>query len=209
MIQPDIEAIASIRPDLVLFSMEDNPTQHTERLAVTGIASYVFPRNPDFNAISENYMELARLVKMENLAEEKMTRYRLDLAYHRVKRADSPRIAFFVSHRPLIAASGASFLGKIIADAGAVNIFGEGTAPYPLPSLELLVLRNPQFIVSIMPDAGRFFPELLKDFPGLEAVKHRRIYYIKPDHWGYYTPSDYVAAVRQLASILDGGGKGR
>ncbi len=203
IIQPDIETIAALRPDAVLFSMEDNPTQHTERLSATGIPSLTFRLNTGYAAITENYRTLARLLGKEKPCEKKLSRYAAEISGYTTAPGQKQRVAVFVSHHPLIAASASSFIGRIVGDAGGVNFLGEGFAPFTPVSAEFIVVRDPEVIISIMPDAAAFFSELLHDFPQVRAAKSGRIHYLKPDHLCYYTPKDYAASLRELAPIIN------
>jgi ABC-type Fe3+-hydroxamate transport system substrate-binding protein len=44
IIQPSIETIALLRPDLVIASEEDNAVQHLDRLKALGIRTVSFPK---------------------------------------------------------------------------------------------------------------------------------------------------------------------
>ncbi len=201
LLQPNLEAIISLKPDLVLFSMEDSPVQNTERISATGIPSYIFPRNDDYGDIEANFAALAGLVGMEERAASLTMEYRKRLASMKKNISDRPRVAFFLSRSPLIVATEGSFIGAVIRDAGGRAIL-EALIPYPLVSLETIVALRPDVIISLDPEASSFFDAIRKDLGNIPALKNNCIYSIKPDHICYYTPADYLHSVGELSEIM-------
>lgn len=201
LIQPDMEAIIALQPDIILLSEEDNSTQITERINATGIPAHTFSRNANFNAIGNNFIELGRLVGREALAAEKLAAYRRRLASI-AKPAMRPRVALFVSHNPLIAAAGASFVGAIIEAAGGENIFGAFDIPYPIVSAEYLVTLNPDIIISIIPAPDRYFIETLRKFTHITAIRRGAVYHIDPDMIGLYSPDMFLKSTELIRSML-------
>jgi iron complex transport system substrate-binding protein len=199
LIQPSIEAIISLKPDLILFSMEDNPIQSIERFGATGIATHAFGRNSNFEEICTNYLSLAEILGKKRLAMTRLEHYRRSLK--RVKGGDY-KIAVFISHNPLITASGNSYVGHIIKDAGGINCFDGLEVPYPIISTEYIIVKNPDIIISIIEGTENFFKNRLKNFQYIGAIKNNNIYSISPDRIAFYTPGDYVASVREVSEII-------
>jgi iron complex transport system substrate-binding protein len=201
MISPDIEKIVSLRPDVVLLSMEDNPTQPADRLFAIRVHCVVFQRNTGFSSIRENYLRLARLLGKVELARRKL------LVYERKPPGRAPagrplKVALFVSHNPLLAATASSFIGGVIEQAGGVNIFGRGLPAYAMASVEYILMRDPDVIVSIIPGSDGFFTGLFDSPRSVSALRAGNVYTIDPGHICYYSPADYVASVEELSSIL-------
>lgn len=199
LIQPSIEAIISLKPDIILFSMEDNPIQSIERFDATGIATHIFGRNRNFEEICTNYLSLAEILGKKRLAITRLEHYRRSL-----KRAEGRRytIAVFISHNPLITASGNSYVGRVIEDAGGINCFDELEVPYPIISTEFITVKNPDIIISIIEGTENFFKNRLKNFQYIGAIKNNNIYSISPDRIAFYTPRDYVASVKEISDII-------
>ncbi len=205
LVQPNIEKIVILKPDLVLFSREDNKVQFTEMLDATDIRTHIFGINDSFNAICANYLELAELIGKKELAEKKLARYKEIL-----RSIASPRremlISIFVSNEPLIGAGGNSFIGRMIGHAGGRNALGLLDQPYPVLSVEHLVNLNPDIIISVLHHDGSYqtpFSEILKNFPYLTAIKRNGIHTIPLDSVCYYTPGDYVTACGQISKIIN------
>ncbi len=210
LVQPNLEAIIRLKPDIVLFSSEDGPVQSIDRLEDAGVRMYRFSRNRNFHDICDNYLRLAAMLGREPEAREKIARYsdllrRTGEGRTSGTRRIPPTVAFFLSHRPLIAASEESFIAQVIRDAGGICVYSGTHGVYPLVSLESLVETDPAVIISMAGDdeAGAFYRRLSLDFRTLKAMKNRSFYVIDPDTIPYYTPADYVKSVARLAEILD------
>jgi iron complex transport system substrate-binding protein len=199
LIQPSIEAIISLKPDIILFSKEDNPIQSIERFDATGIATHIFGRNGNFEEICTNYLSLAEILGKKRLATTKIEHYRKSL-----KRVEGREytIAVFISHNPLITASGNSYVGQVIEDAGGINCFDGLDVPYPIISTEFITVKNPDIIISIIEGTENFFKNKLKNFQFIGAIKDNNIYSISPDRIAFYTPRDYVASVKEVSEII-------
>jgi iron complex transport system substrate-binding protein len=210
LVQPNLEAIIRLRPDIVFLSSEDGPVQSVDRLEDAGVPMYRFGRNRSFRDICDNYLRLAGMIGREPEAREKIARYSDLLKRARERRVSGNlsgllSVAFFLSHRPLITASEGSFIARIIRDAGGLCVYSGTRGAYPLVSLESLVDNDPAVIVSMAGDdeAGAFYRRLSRDFRSLKVVKYRTFYLIEPDTIPYYSPADYVESVARMAEILD------
>jgi len=209
LIQPHIEKIILLKPDLVLFSAEDGLVQNADRLTDAGVAFHRFARNKNFDDIVKNYLILADILGAEETARKKIRQYRemhdrvsgalpSDVALRR------PRAAFLLSCSPLIVVSNDSFIGQIIRDAGGACPFGGGGGPHPLISIETLVESDPDLIISMSggEDTGDFFRRLAADFGELKAVRNGNIFTVADTSLPYYTPADYVKSLGRIADMI-------
>jgi iron complex transport system substrate-binding protein len=207
LVRPNIEKIILMKPDIVFYSREDMAVQVVDRLTDSGLRTYCFERNADFIAICNNYIILARIIGRHEQALEKISRYRKRLEDIKLRTAAAENgspgqkkfsLVFFISHRPLIVASGLSYIGKIIKDSGAINCYDGADYPYPVVSMESLVTENPDIILSMDTAPGQFFRDILD----VKAARENRIYAVKPDPIAYYSPRDYVDSVAFIAALL-------
>ena len=198
---PNLEKILLLKPELVLFSEEDALTQRLEALESSGLRLHRFVRNTNFYDICANYIELGKLTGREDEARSKAAIYAGALSkLERNSREIS--LLVLVSHEPLITVSGMSFIGEIINDAGGRNIFADAPRPYPIINVESVVRRSPDAVI-IMSDGGvEYFRKKTDAFP-MKALINNNVFKIEHEHAAYYTPSDYVAAVKDFISILD------
>ncbi len=197
LMNPSIEKILSLTPDIVLFSEEDSAIQKTSRIISAGMKCKMFPSNTDFRTLCNNYIDLAELFGRKELGEHKVKLYNNELK--KISRRGAMTAVFLVSQRPLVTVSGKSYIGSILEDAGLKNAFqGLGT-PYPVVSAEAIVRTRPDIII-VMNEGPAFITELLNGF-SFPAVINRRIVQISDENIAYYTPSDYIASVKQISAI--------
>ncbi|HPA71860.1 MAG TPA: helical backbone metal receptor [Spirochaetota bacterium] len=206
IVLPNIELIFSLRPDAVLLSGSDVIAAHAPRMEALGLAVRRFGKNEGFDDIIANYRELAALLGKGREAEGKIESYRRELGS--IRKARGARCAFFVSHGPIVAAGGKSFIGAVIRDAGGSNVYGGIDIAYPIVSLETIVERDPDVIISMMPGAAEFFAKAPEEVPGVKALRGR-VFSVGDEHLPYYTPRDYLASVRAVAEILRNAEGGR
>lgn len=201
LMSPDLEKILSLKPDCVFFSSEDNNIQDTERLLSTGIPAYTFAKNKDFASIEKNFKQLAKMLEKENIAHEKMSGYKAALKSVTAN-PTKPRVAFLLSTSPLILVTQKSLIGRMIIDAGGNAVIADSRISYPIISLEIIVRQNPDIIIGLYPDDGNSIRGLFREFGNLTAIKNNNIYCMNPDHVCYYSPADYVNAVKELNHIF-------
>jgi iron complex transport system substrate-binding protein len=216
LVQPNFEKILMLKPDLVVSSEEDSLVQNVDRLASAGIAVQRFKKNRNFSDICENYIQLGKLLDREIRAREKTKGYHTQL--ERLKKesmhssagtakrgkpieTNLPQVAMFISHRPLMAVSEDSYIGKIIRDSGGICAYGRVDRPYPLVSFESLLKLDPDVVISVTGEKDDFF-EKLRVFPQLKCRMKNGIYTISHETISYYTPADYLDSVRIITGIL-------
>ena len=75
LVQPNLEAIIRLRPDIVFLSGEDGPVQNIDRLENAGVRIHRFGRNRNFRDICDNYLLLAVMLDREREARNNIARY--------------------------------------------------------------------------------------------------------------------------------------
>ncbi len=202
LINPSIEKIVALRPDLVVLSEEDGAVQNVPMLNRLDVPTRVFARNDAYPAIRDNYLLLARVVGREREAMLRLGEYRarLDSITHR---DGASGIAFFVSYSPLVTVSGRSFMGAVIRDAGGRNVYEDISTPFPLVSMESLVARNPDMIVIMRDGSENDFMRALARYGAMKAVAAKRVYTVDPDDVSHYTPACYVRAAGIIADLIE------
>lgn len=202
---PNIEKIILLKPDAVLYSVEDAAVQRTEQLTAMGIKLFSFRRNADYKTICDNYRYLARILGKEELADKKLAAYNKRLEEIKIKAAENrvkPSAAFFVSQEPLITVSRLSFISGIINDAGGINVYHYLEKAYPMVSAESLIILKPDIILSMMPDGEKFFSRLLSGYNMEEKNLSGKVYPINPDNAALYTPGNYVSSAEEISGKI-------
>ena len=177
-INPSLEEIASLKPDLVLVTKLNrlDTVQELERL---GIAAYA----TDPHTVDEIRSSVHRLAEIlgNPAAGEALDRELLlqeTSLQQRLRNAAPIRVLFVVWTDPLISVGKHTFIADALVHAGAVSVV-ESSQDWPQMSLEEMVRLQPEYLVfaSGHSEAVSRDVEALARRPGwdqLEAVKHRR-----------------------------------
>lgn len=202
-LNPDLEKVIRLRPDIVFISEEDIYIQKTALLRDFGLTVVAVGKNPDFDSMCSNYIFLAGLIGKESAALEKIRVYKERVAATGASVSGRrPRIVFLVSAKPLVSVSAGSHISSIIRDAGADNIFGNAGSPYPLLSLEALVASQPDAVIVMSTGDDEYLYSMLSGFKRVRFSAEKNIFIAGDEHIPYYTPADYTASVERIASIL-------
>lgn len=177
-INPSLEEIASLKPDLVLVTKLNrlDTVQELERL---GIPSYA----ADPHTVNEIRSSLRRLADIlgNPAAGEALDRDLLQQEtslQQRLQNTTPKRVLFVVWTDPLQSVGKHTFIADALVHAGAVSVV-ESSQDWPQMSLEEMVRLQPEYLVfaSGHSEAVSRDVEALARRPGwdqLEAVKHRR-----------------------------------
>ncbi len=183
MVNPNLEAIIALAPDLIVVSMEGNTREDFGRLIALGIP--VFVTNPrTFQGISQSLLKLGMLTGHD--AEASRLAASLTSRVDSIRKHDesSPvRVLLFVSLQPLMVAGSGTFVDELLRFAGGLNIAAGISGTYPAYSREAVLTTNPEAII-LTSDLLRADEALTAAFPewsGLQAVRQHRVYRIDPD----------------------------
>lgn len=182
----NVEKIVALDPHLVLAGpnhKELAATLRGLRINVVILASETF--DDIFYNIELTGKAIGR--EKEALALSKVLSTRVDRVKERTaKLTDDQKLRVFweVWDEPLMTAGPNTFIGQMIELAGGVNIFNDVKERYPQVSVEEIIMRNPQVILSPDSHGDKVNPEVLAKRPGwssVDAVKDARIYLIGGD----------------------------
>lgn len=185
-VNPDIEKIVQLRPDIVFATYDGTKREDVERLSYLGIAVYVIQSkcvDDILVSISDIGKVTGRIVKAEGLIEQ--MRQRVDSITNFIgKRKNSPKVLVVFSADPLISASKGTFADDLIRMAGGLNIVGDQKVKYPRIDMELVLSRLPEAIVmssmnSEEPDDN--LKSFWNEWNDIPAVKNRRVFVIETD----------------------------
>lgn len=202
---PNLEALASLEPDLVI-SWSDVTERVADRAEALGIAVYRADVQT-IDGLRSHLLRLGTLLGREELAS--LVTDSLDRALDRVAAAvrgrDPVSVYYSVSHDPPQTTGAGTFIDEVISLAGGRNIFADGARGWPLVSVEAVLTRNPDVLV--IPGRARgaeAVPWL--EAPGwreLEAVRNGRFLLVDGDLFN--RPGPRVAeAAEFLARFLHG-----
>lgn len=200
----DLEAIAALRPDLIVAWADGNPPAQLQRLKQLGIPIYLSaPRRLD--DIPAALERLGQLLDTHHVAQASATQYRSEL--QRLRKAYSGRkkvrVFYQVWDEPLLTLNGAHIISDALATCGGENIFAKLPALTPTVSIENILQANPDAIVTSDQDGQR--PARLdawRRWPRLDAVRNNRLFFVHGD-WIDRPAPRILLGVAELCGLLD------
>ena len=178
-INPNLEVIASLHPDLVLVTKSFNRLDTVRALDALGIPSY----STDPNTVDEIISSAQKLADVlgapeagKNMSEN--LQRRLAALQAKIDSLSQPRVLFVVWTEPLMSIGKGTFVADALRKAGAHSIV-ESAQNWPQMNLEEVVRLQPDYLVfaeSHSNSAAHDFDTLAQK-PGwqlLEAVQNRR-----------------------------------
>jgi iron complex transport system substrate-binding protein len=178
MLNPNIERIVDLRPDLIVMSASGNLETDYRRLTSLGIPAFVSnPRTID--GVFKSILDIGRLTGCTSSAEslvDSLTQQRDELA--RRAQAEQPRkVILLLSLNPIIAVGHGTFLDQMIAAAHGENIVRDSTTAYPLVSREEIFRRQPDVILATndMVKSEEAIVAAYPEWKGLPAIRNRRV----------------------------------
>ncbi len=203
---PDLERIIALRPDLVLSPETGMRKEVVDRLTDLGIPAFVDNSNT-LDDIVHSVNRLGTLLGKESDAKTVVQQFqqRRQAVREQVSHAGKPIIVFAVGIRPLVLAGGRSFIGSLIREAGGVNVAEEAAVPHPKFSMEEVARRDPDIIIVLNKECrdDECFNEWQRH-QDLRAVRNNQIYQLDADLIARPSPR-IMDALEQLAAVFHPG----
>jgi iron complex transport system substrate-binding protein len=179
-INPNIEQIMALRPDLVLATKDFNRLETVHALADLGIPSYT----TDPHTVQQIISSTKRLADVLGVADAGASvgadlDRRLSDLQQKLTPYTPRRVFFIVWSEPLISIGQNTFVADALRYAGAVSIV-ESSQDWPQMSLEEIVHLQPEFLVFAPShsETGQNDFDAVAERPGwrgLDAVRNRRV----------------------------------
>ena len=205
VLEPDIEKIVSLKPDLVLASEEGNRLVTVNTLKSLGLKVYYTHAVNSIGDIDSDFIKLGRFLGAGAKANDivRTSQKRIAALKDRKKTGAAPTVFLEVGAQPLFTAGKLCFLNDIIEAAGGKNIFLDTDQRFPQVSREEIIRRDPDVIVLIaMGDVTQNETTSWSEFKGLKAVKTGRIYVVNDSSFTDPTPKSAADAAEKLAALL-------
>ena len=169
-VDPSVEAVVSLRPDLVLVQPGPGNRRPVEKLAELGIPVLLLPLHTvadTLAALREVGRALGRQKEAEALVSSlEATRARIR---ERARARPSPRVLLVYGFEPLVVAGPGSFADELLRDAGATNVAADAGSAYPVYSLERAVRSKPDVVVDAADvDVGK---DKIRELPFLSSAR--------------------------------------
>ncbi len=206
-IQPNIEKILALRPDLCLATKDGNPRSLVMKLKEVGVDVFVVdPR--DIDSLFDTMLVLGRLTGCYIKALEVVNRLKKQVKEVE-KRSRTffrhPRVFFQIGVDPMVTVGSHTLIDNLITLAGGINIFS-GRFSYPRVSVEQVIARQPDIIVITSMVNSRPNLQRLKEFwfqyGEIPAVKKGNIFVVNSDYFNRPSPRA-VEGLRILSKLFE------
>ncbi|HEY4306536.1 MAG TPA: helical backbone metal receptor [Gemmatimonadaceae bacterium] len=204
-IDPSIETIVGLKPDLVIAWASDKRATLRERLTAAGVQTFVMSTE-DTTDIFRNLKNLGALTGRDSAATAVATAVRatLDTVRTSVAGKPSPSVMYVVFPDPPMTAGPKTFIGQLLALAGGRSIFPTSDKNWPNVAMEEIVKRDPDLV--IVP-VGEFKNSALDRFrklsgwKDLRAVKAGHVVSVSSDLLSRPSPAIAQAALALRAAV--------
>lgn len=210
MSNPSLEAIVSLKPDLVVMTTDGNPKEIEERLHSLKVRTYIFRARRLYelpNGIRELGAAVGAGPKAVLLADdvENSIRNAAKKKKSSLVSRPSPRkkVLFIVWPEPLIVAGPGTAMDDAIRLLGHENIAGAAKASYPKYSIEEALRQEPEVLIigkATGMDISSLSQGILKKLARVPAVKNGKVFYVSDGL--YRLGPRVVKGIEELAECL-------
>ena len=212
MSNPSLEAVISLKPDVVVMTIDGNPREFEERLRSLGIKTYVF-RASRLRELPKGARDLGKALGVQEEAETFAREF--EAAVKRVEAGERVtgthtlsargRTLFIVWPEPLIAAGPGTVIDDALTLIGLDNIASKSRVSYPKYSIEEIIRRAPEVIIigRGMEREGieKISAGLLKRLHAVPAVRNKRVFYVSDDL--YRLGPRTIRGIEEISRLVD------
>ena len=200
----DLERMETLKPDLVLVWQGGTPQALVEKLRALDLPVLALGTR-ELEDIADNLVKLGLATGHVSEGQQAAQDFRkkLEALRSRYGNAAPLRVFYEISAEPLFTVGGPQSISRIIELCGGRNIFADLTELGPAVSLETVLARDPEVIVTGdgEGDAERRL-DLWKRWPQLSAVKHGNLFSVSDDFISRATPR-LLEGGQQMCQALD------
>ncbi len=181
-VNPDIEKIVSLKPDLIIGIRDGNRTDTVDRLNDFGFSVYlVDPKG--FDGVMGTIKNIGEVVGREKESERLIK----DMVYKRenmitlTRFLSKPKVFFQVGDVPLITVGKGTLADDLIRLAGGRSISENEGVSYPSYSVETILAKAPEIMIITSMESKKDHTNLLKrwqNWKSIPAVKMNAIYVV-------------------------------
>ncbi len=182
LVDPSMEKIMSLHPDLVLAMDEINRKETVDQLEHFGISVFVISPH-GLQGILLSIQHIGEVLNRTSEARALVTRLEAkeDAVVARVKGLARPKVFVVIWYDPVITVGGKAFITEVISAAGGEAATAEIPQAWPQISMEEVLRRAPDFLILMNGSHGGITLEELKTREGwnrLEAVRQNHVIYM-------------------------------
>jgi len=211
LLDPDIERILTLRPDLVITYGSQGSVE--AQLTRAGIRTFSY-RHGGIQAILLTLRDLGTITGRPSQAEGKAREIeaQFDSIRAAVRGSPRPRVLLVFGRQPqslrqMYASGGVGFLNDILETAGGTNVFADVRQESVQPSQETILARAPDVIIEVRSGRADAATDILGErsawspLASIPAVRNGRIHFLSGAQ--YVVPGPRVGlAAEQIAKVL-------
>ena len=206
LLNPNIEKILTLKPDLVVWNTEGENKQTFIKLSKLGLKIFIIsPRT--IEALFNSIINVGNVCDKRKEAEDLVSsmKKRLSSIEEKLKGVKKVKVLFLLDLKPLISVSKNSFHGEMIEFAKGENIESSSPDRYPRISWEEVVKQRPDVIIvsNHREDFRKLFAEF-KNNPAVRATpafENNRVHEVKSDLVDRLAPR-IIYGFEKLAKII-------
>ena len=184
MIDPNYEIITSLKPDLILLTVEGNAKQ--SYVALKNLGLIVFVTNPrNVNGIIKMINDLGIITGKEKVANEISNKIKKDKIYFEELNRSSvdKKCLLLISVNPLMTANHNTFINEIVELSGFDNLYRNEAIEYPMISYEDVTEKDPEYIIfptdtSDVKGYKKYKEEISDNLNSTKAVKENKVIFV-------------------------------
>ena len=178
----DLERLLALRPTLVLVWDGGTPQAVVEQVRQLDVPLALFTTHV-LADVPRTIIRLGEIAGTRAVAEKAAMRFQDEVAALRAQYAHRPRVAVFlqVNNRPLYTISGRQIMSEVLQVCGGKNIFDDLTEQAPAVSVEAVLARRPEAIISTDQQPPSAF-EQWRQWKDVPAVRAGAIYTLRADN---------------------------
>ncbi len=204
MSNPSLEAVVSLKPDIVVMTTDGNPQEFEARLRSMKIRTHVFTARR-LTELPQAVRELGAVLGIEKKGEEFAEDYERTLI--KLKGQNSrpgvmkKKALFIVWPEPLIVAGPGTVVDDALEAVGVENIASGTNVPYPKYSIEEIIRRAPD-ILFIGKGTGmeKGSEGLLQRLRRVAAVREHNVFYVSDDL--YRLGPRTLKGIREISDLI-------
>lgn len=176
---PNIEAIAALRPTVVIGPLTSSDLREMRALRAMGITTVAVGGDDSIAQIEHSIEQIGvrtgRAAAARRLLAE--IRFRMRATEERLNGKPVRRVLMVVGHQPMVAVGRGTYLDELLALARAANIADASAQAWPRLSLEYIIASRPDVILDGQMGTDPSTPDSFwLKYSSIPAVTNRRVY---------------------------------
>ncbi len=174
----DAEKLAALRPDLILVWSGGNPQTLIDALRGDGYRVVELAAT-GLGSVADQLLRIGEITGHEERAGRAADQYLANVERLRVENLRKPPIRVFyqIAERPLFTVGRKQVISEVISLCGGINIFSDLDSLAPVVSMEAVLLRNPQVILSAETGSGNPL-DIWLDYSTVAAVRLENLFLV-------------------------------